>query len=472
MPIFDFFKRISDRLSGRPADEPAISRVEYLLRLNHDQLEKPHKAYGGGNFLQLVETQLDNGETDLAIWNLGNQVRHCFELANLYWGQGDMDQAEAYMHKTLERHARLVAACSDHNLPRPSYRGIECAKCAACLLGIEVEDFARPETFDLGYEPWFQDALLSYCIDARDFDDGGWQTSAIAWTKMRHPKYRLEEFSVYIKSLTGQYRSTEAMLEAHEKMFLGRAKRNPQSGPLDGYDDNDLIIDFIFAAILKRIGWEGTYRHSWPNTMDVGTKAETTQHPDRYLRLIAAPDPEPESETGMFADLQAARRFVDVCLKDQNDDEGKPCDARRPSSDRSKVGRALRDLGWIKDAATLDLMQAYRMDRIWNGRTHLFLCDPLDGPIKLDVWTKLLVDDFGLHVDFIAIAGSEEKADYRDPQGSWYVYWKKDGKIYAIDRDEWDRPEVATRNAQAGIDLWPSYTGFVAWWASEHRKSY
>jgi hypothetical protein len=471
MGIFDFLKRSGDKLFQRAAERSKMSRIDYLLHVTHDQLEGPHEAYGGGTFLDLVEKQLDEGKVDLAIWNISNQVKDCFELANLYWGQGDLIRAESYMRQTLERHERLVQACAQHNVPRQSYFGIECAKCAACLLGIEVEDFARTESFEPGYEPWFKDTLLSYCLGSHDFDLDAWQKSAIEWKKNRHPKYRLEEFSVYVKALTGQYGSTQEMLAAHEKMFLGRTKRSPDSGLLDGYQDNELIIDFIFAAILKRIGWEGSYRHSWPNTLGIGSKAETSRQPDRYLGVITAPESEPDSETGIIADLLAARRFVDIHLKDQKDDEGRPCVADRPSKERNKIARVLNKLGWTSDAATLDLMQAYRTDRIWNSRTHLFLCDPLDGPMKLESWTKLLADDFGLHADFIAIAGSEERADYSDPQGSWYVYWKKDGKIYAVERDEWAKPEVAIENARLGVNLWPSYTSFVAWWVSEHLKS-
>ncbi|MBN8844857.1 MAG: hypothetical protein J0H88_16570 [Sphingomonadales bacterium] len=473
MGLFDFFRRTVNRSSKRHAELSKMSRIEYLLHLRHDRLEALNETFGGKNYLQLVEDQLKEGNVDLAIWNIANQVKGCFELANLYWGQGNLARADTYLHKTLERHDRLVAACAERGVQRPSYDGIECAKCAACLLDIKVEDFARMETFEPCYEPWFKDKLLSYCLDSRDFDDGVWRTSAIAWTKRRHPKYRLEEFSVYAKALTGGYGSTEEMLSAHEKMFAGRVKRSPDAGLLEGYADNELIIDYVFAAILKRIGWEGAYRHSWPNTDVVNSIARTTRHPDRYLGVIAAPEPEPDANTGIIEDAKAARRFIDIHLQTQRDDEGKPSDATRPGKQRGKVARALSDLGWPQDPATLDLMQSYRMDLVQNDRTHISLCDPVDASSnKLGIWTKVMSDDFGLHPDFIAIAGSEERHDYLDPQGAWYVYWKKDGKIYAVDRDEWDKPEVATTNAQAGVDLWPSYVSFVAWWVSEHLKSH
>lgn len=448
-----------------------MSRIEYLLHINHEMLEAPNEAYESKNFLHLVEDQLKEGKVELAIWNVSGQVKDCFELANLYWGQGDLARAEAYLRQTLERHGRLVAACAEHNIPRPSYREIEYAKCAACLLGVKVQDFARTETFESCYEPWFKDTLLSYCLDSRDFDADVWQASAISWTKKRHPKYRLEEFSVYIKALTGAYASTEEMLSAHEKMFTGRAKRSPDADLLEGYHDNELIIDYVFAAILKRIGWEGTYRHSWPNTDVVCSISRTAKQPDRYLGVIAASEPKPNFDTGIIEEPQAARRFIDIHLREQRDDEGRRSEATRPGKQRGKVARALSELGWTKDPETLDLMQTYRVDLVHNDRTHISLCDPVDASSnKLSIWTDAMSDEFCLHPDFIAIAGSEERSDYLDPQGAWYVYWKKDQRIYAVDRDEWDRPEVATENAQLGINLWPSYVSFVAWWVSEHLK--
>ena len=473
MGLLDFFRRWNDKLSQRPVQRSNMSRIEYLLHIKHDQLEAPKEVFGGKNFVQLIEDQLEEGNVDLAIWNISSQVKNCFELANLYWGQGDLVRAEAYMQQTLERHNRLSDAYAEHGMLMQPYHGVECAKSAACLLGIDIENFAGIKMPEIGYEPWFKNVLLSRCLDERDFDMAEWNDGADEWTRRRFPKYRLEEFSVYVKALTGGYASTEVMLSEHEKMFTGRSRRKPNSGLLDGYDDNELIIDFIFAAILKRIGWEGTYRHSWPNTCNVASAPQTVRQPDRYLSIISAAPPSPNSDTGVIEDEQAARRFVDTHVQNQRDDEGNLLDAGRPGKERVKIARTLKELGWTRDLATLDLMQAYRVNYILNDRTPITLCDPLEGSSpKLGAWTKLLCDDFGLHPDFIAIAGSEEKTDYRDPQGAWYVYWKMNRKIYAVERDEWDRPEAATKNARLGINLWPSYSSFVAWWVSEHLKSH
>jgi hypothetical protein len=174
--------------------------------------------------------------------------------------------------------------------------------------------------------------------------------------------------------------------------------------------------------------------------------------------------------TGIIADPQAARRFIDGHVMEQRDHwEGTFHDPVRPAKDVGKVAKALKALGWDKDATTLDLMRTYRMDAILNDSTHVFLSDPVgDRFVGMANWTQLLSDEFGLHPDFIPVAESEEKSDYLDPQGAWYVFWKKDKRIYAVQREDWDRPEVATANARPGKEQWPSYVSFVAWWVAEH----
>ncbi len=447
-----------------------MPRIDYLLKINHDQLEAKEKAYGGLNFLQLIERQLDEGQTDLAIFNISSQVRICFELANLYWGQSEMARAEAYLRQTVERHDRMVRACAALGIARPSYHGLELAKCAACLLEIEVEDLTRTEAFEPGYEPWFKDVLMSLCIGTHAFDAATWQANVDTWTRRRFPKYRIAEFDFYLTALTGGFASVEAMFDAHRRLVAGRAKRsNADWGLIDGYQDNALIVDHLFAAVLKRIGWEGQYRHSWPQTDAADSPARTTRQPDAFVATIAVDAV--ADDAGIIADAQAARRFIDQHVASQRDEEGTPLDAIRPAKERGKVAAALKALGWMDDAESLALVRDYRMGRVLNDSTHLDLCDPVFGEtVRLGDWTRLLRDEFGLHPDFIAVAGSEDRRDYRDPQGSWYVRWKVDGNIYAVQRDDWDRPEVATRDARMGLTRWPSYASFVAWWVAEHRR--
>jgi hypothetical protein len=445
-----------------------MSRINYLLWLHHDWLEGGRFSPGGMNFQQLTERQLKDGEIPLATFNIARQVKHSFELANLYWGQGNVDQAQIYLRKTLERYKRLMDACAEHNHPLDFPREIHFAKCAACLLGEEF--IGSPLTGDLkpGFEPWFKDRLVGYCLGSAEFDLNYWQASVDQWTKSGFPKYRIEEFAFYVKALTGEFETVDAMFAEHQKLVTARSRKNPDADMLDGYNEYAaLVIDYIFAAILKRIGWEGTYRHSWPNTAASGAAPETTRQPDRFLRTIALKAPAPDADTGIIADIQLARRFIDTHLEDQRDENGKFFDPVRSRAERSKVAAALKEIGWVRDPATLDLMQAYDMEKVLNDQAGVVLGDPFGSDVDLKNSTQYLHSECGLPDEFIVIAGNIESF-YPDLDGGWYLYRKKDRKVYLLDRGEWEQPYAAIKAAREGLNMWPSYTSFVAWWVSEH----
>lgn len=460
-------KRFWARLDKLPRDE-------YLIALRHDHLEESKDAWDGLNFIELVEKQLKEGMVDHALWNISNQVKDCLELAVLYWAKGERTHAEKYLRMTLERYQRMVKAATEHDRRLDERSGIGEAyiKAAAILLGEPLEGPALTITSRPGYSPSFGNTILDACIGTHDFDMGLWQSLEDEWLKNRFPKYMIEEETVYVKALTGQYASDAQMLEAHRKMWAGKAKRNPDAGTLEGYDEfNAYVVDYTFACVLKRIGWEGTYRHSWPNSTPQEGEATTTRPADRHLGIIEAPPPAPDAESGVIEDPQAARRYIDARVADQRDWwENEFFDPARPAKERSKVSGALKELGWKADKATLDLMRTYKVSEILNDSTHVFLADPVgDKWTGMKGWTELFVDEFGLHPDFIPVVESEEKTDYRDPEGGWYVFWKKDKRIYSVQRDDWGDPEAATAGARLGKEMWPSYLSFVAWWVAEHQ---
>ncbi|WP_284124632.1 hypothetical protein [Parerythrobacter aestuarii] len=452
-----------------------MSRIEYLLDINHDMLEGRDFRQSKLNFLELVEQQLADGQTDLALSNLSRQPARCFKIANLHWGQGDLVNAEKYLRMTLERYQRFVAAGEEHGRSLEEYKNFGEAqiKTAAALLDTRLEGPVLTSQVDVGYSPAFENYLLDCCLGTFAFDMSHWQSLEDAWLKNRFPKYKLEEYAVCVKALTGGFASDAEMLAAHEKMWLGKARRNPDAGLMEGYGEyNAYVIDFIFAAVLKRIGWQGTYRHSWPNTCPAGSDAVTTRASDRHLGVITAPPPVPDGESGLIENPQAARRFIDTHVRDQRDWwEGEQVDAARPAQERGKVAKALKEVGWKADPATLDLLRTYRMDAILNDSTHVFLSDPIgDRYCGVKKWTGLFTEEFGMSADFIAVVESEEKADYRDPQGGWYVLWIKDKRVYLVQREDWGDPALATREARPGFSVWPSYSSFVAWWVAQHLE--
>ncbi len=460
--------KVIGRLFGRKPPEPK-SRIAYLLEIHHDWVEAKVEAWDGLDKAGLIERQIAEGDARMATLNLGGHARNYFDLAGLYWGQGDIERARHYLEKTLKRHERMLAYCDERGPLWPNeYSDESDVRIAACLLGRSVSRVPRRPRDEPDLYPSFKAILLDAMTGDAPLDMVRWQDWEDSTVRNRWPKFQVAEAQFYRRALTGEFTNGAALLAAHEALWKSKAGKTFEPGWFNGYDDNDLIIDTLFAAVLKRIGWEGRYRHSWPETLPYVSTPETTREPDRFIAVAAAPLPAPSADTGIIADPQEARRFLDHHLAAQVDDEGKTFSAARPAKEAGKVATAMKELGWARDPAALDLMRAYRMDHVLTRRSHLSLCDPVGrSPATLKGWTQAMTQDFGLHPDFLAIAESEERSDYSDPQGLWYVLWVKDRKVYAVDRDDWHDPALATRGAKPGLTVWPSYVSFVAWWVGE-----
>jgi hypothetical protein len=459
---------IIGKLFGRKPSEPK-NRIAFLLEIYHDRVEGKVEAWGGLDKAGLIERQIAEGDAPMATMNLGGHVRSYFHLAGLYWGQGDIAKARHYLEKALERHERMVAYCDIRGPLWPSeYSDESDVRIAACLLDRSIVRAPRRPRDEPDRYPSFKAILLDAIADDAPIDMARWQDWEDSTVRNRWPKFQVGEAQFYRRALTGEFADGAALLAAHEALWKSKAGKTFEPGWFDGYDDNDLIIDALFAAILKQIGWEGRYRHSWPETLPYVSAPETVREPDRFVRATAAPIPAPAADTGVIADPLEARRFLDHHLAGQTEDEGQPFSAARPAKESGKVAAAMKELGWTRDPAALDLMRAYRMDRVLTRRSHLSLCDPVGrGPATLKGWTEAMTQDFGLHPEFLAIAESEERSDYMDPQGLWYVLWTKNRKVYAVDRDQWHDPALAIKDAREGLTVWPSYVSFVAWWVSD-----
>ncbi|MEE4317829.1 MAG: hypothetical protein V2I74_12695, partial [Erythrobacter sp.] len=214
-----------------------LPRDEYLIAIRHDSLEETKDSRDGLTFLELVEKQLKEGRVDLALGNISTQVKYCLELAVLYWAKGNRAQAEKYLRMTLERYQRMVTAAAEHDrrLDARNDIGEAYIKAAAILLGEPLDGPALTIASKPGYSPSFGNYILDCCVGTNDFDMGLWQSLEDEWLKNRFPKYMIEEKVVYVKALTGQYASDAEMLEAHAKMWAGKAKRNPDASTLSGY---------------------------------------------------------------------------------------------------------------------------------------------------------------------------------------------------------------------------------------------
>lgn len=458
------FGKLVGKLLGRKAPEPK-SRIAYLTDLYHEWAEGKVEAWGGIDLRGLIEQQIAAGDARMATTNLAGHVRYCFDLAGLYWGQGDIATAQHYLGKALDSHERMIAYCDQRGPVWPmEYSDEADVRIAGLLLDRPVAQVPRRPHAERDLYPSFKPILLDAMTGDAPLDMVRWQDWEDSTVRNRWPKFQVAEAQFYRRALTGEFVDGAALLAAHEALWTSKAGKTFEPGWFKGYDDNDLIIDALFAAILKRVGWEGRYRHSWPATLPYVSAPETAREPDRFVAVAAAPLPAPSADTGIIADPQEARRYLDHHLAGQVDDEGEPFSAARPAKQAGKVAAAMKELGWMRDPAALDLMRAYRMDHVLTRRSHLSLCDPVASSVTLKGWNDAMRQEFGLHPDLIAIAESEERSDYSDPQGLWYVLWVKDRRVYAVDREDWHDPALATADARPGMTVWSSYVSFVAWW--------
>jgi hypothetical protein len=461
------FGKVIGKLLGRKQPEPK-SRIAYLLEIHHDWVEAKVDAWDGLDKAGLIERQIAEGNVQLATMNLGGHIRNIFGLANLYWGQSDVERAKAYLGMVVDRHERMLAYCETRGPLWPNeYPDERDARIAGLLLDRPIALAPRRPLEEPDRYPSYLTILLDAMTGDAPLDMVRWQDWEDSTVRNRWPKFQIGEAQFYRRALSGEFADGAALLAAHAAMWKAKDGKNFDSDVFEGYRDNDLVIDALFAAILKRVGWEGRYRHAWPETQPYGSTPETVREPDRFAPVSKAPLPAPSAETGIIADPQEARRYLDHHLAGQTDDEGQPFSAARPAKQAGKVAAAMKELGWTRDPAALDLMRAYRMDRVLTRRSHLSLCDPVGGSsATLKGWTQEMTQEFGLHPDFLAIAESEERSDYADPQGLWYVLWVKDRRVYAVDREDWHDPVRVTADARPGMTVWPSYVSFVAWWVS------
>jgi len=92
-----------------------------------------------------------------------------------------------------------------------------------------------------------------------------------------------------------------------------------------------------------------------------------------------------ESSSKIFTNLG----YIDLHLKDQKASDGICLSATKSPNPQDEVSQSLKQLGWMKDSAILDIMTAYRLDNILNENSHLTLCDLVENrPTRMVLLTS------------------------------------------------------------------------------------
>lgn len=416
----------------------------------------------------LIPKQLADGECDLALRNLGGGfglIRNRFSLVRQYWAVGQTEKARAQMQAVLRDWAWLEreGGARDENPTR------NLVALVACLLGEEGPTAkAAFEADEAGWMPSLDNFLTHAVLHADVVDAARWAELERAWFNKRGPKYMWAEYQFYIDALTRRWASGDALLAEHAKRWAARAKRNPDTSFEDGYgEDNIYIADALFGALLKRIGWEGDYRHAWP-PCDAGAAAMTHREPDSFLTYSAdistVAVPAAVGVSSLDDDLAAIEGRLDVIYADMEgfgfDDTWSRDDLYRSPKDAEKAAKVLTKLS-LKEPSLLALSQRYVLSELPGTRSHFTLCDPLGGwGDSMRAITDHYAVNHGLHADFVMLARSEEAPDIVAPEGQFPVLDRKSGEVLMADADEWSD---AARVRKSAVMRWPNYASYVRW---------
>ena len=252
--------------------------------------------------IRAAEEALERHVREDKLWlffNAATWIRLSFELGLLYWGHDEIGEARRFFETCLRANSRRVEQYRSRQAV-PQARGEfeangeseRLARLAGFFIGQRVEKVLdKPyDDEEAGCQQWFEAALVDACVAAAPFDAPSYESSKTKWTRGRGPAAKLAEWDFYRDVLEGAWsaRGSDAMLEQHANLYAKRKKK--RMGDLINGDGqfNPLVVDFVFAAVLKRIGWQGHYRHAWPENGVVpapGSQPITTTQPSHFLKV-------------------------------------------------------------------------------------------------------------------------------------------------------------------------------------------
>lgn len=254
--------------------------------------------------LNAYESNKARGEQHL-LYNLSSAVKNLFKLGLLHWRSGDMkaafdhfsDCANAYNNRVSD--AAMFA--SQEGFWEIFWEGscqIESFPAAAAYLtGVEFSFAECPEEIsrfgERGFQPWHDNNLILACMGHVSISEADLEHSVRLAKKNKDypaPLLKLTEF--HFDVLTGKWanRPASEMLDAHAEIYAGLKKLRGDPDLIHGENNhNDRVVDWLFACVLKRIGWSGRYVHAWPEDGQpaaTSDERESTIEPHSFVTLV------------------------------------------------------------------------------------------------------------------------------------------------------------------------------------------
>jgi hypothetical protein len=243
--------------------------------------------------------------SDHQLYLLSSALKKYFELGLMHWRRGDMRLASEHFSSCVKTYNRMLVdaqgfggkvgfwrdfwegACREEAFPAAAAY----LSGAAFTLSDTPEGTSRFETE--GYRPWFNSKLILACMGHAFISTDELERSiGLAKKNRRYPAPLVKLTEFHFEVLTGQWagRAASDMLDRHSELYAGlkNIKGSPDLIHGEGVH-NDRVVDWIFACILKRIGWSGRYLHAWPldgQPAETGNARETRIAPTSYVALV------------------------------------------------------------------------------------------------------------------------------------------------------------------------------------------
>jgi hypothetical protein len=415
-------------------------------------------------------------------WNIAGcadaWIRETFSLALLHWGHGAFPEAVARLEQCARvGHLRNEAFVDWSHLPetKEAFASTIDEYVALSRLAAFLIDACPPAPVlegsctaaQQGGEPWFIFTLIQACVDGVAIEPVAFDRSCHLWKDRGYSGRRLEDWIFYRSVLEGEWQSQDVteMFQRHAQLYQRRKKLHTAHLMTGEGSLNDLVVDSLFAAVLKRVGWQGSYRHAWPDdgiVPPVGSIAITRVAPHRFLKsalveVAGLSMPKPFSDRtydeAIFAIEQVAPHL---------------CDGSRFRPRLKLDARALAGLGIRHKSEEHRLLSAIDPEVFPTRRSHGQELGRLE---EIEERTRHLRESNALHPELVILSLPEHTLQWEEPEGAVFAFRPADGRVYLADAEDLGDAAKVVASAEPGISVWPSIASFLVWFVGEEKQA-
>ena len=271
-----------------------MDKTEELISYLIEDIELDLEAY----------TQQKAAGDEHQLYNLSSALKKYFELGLMSWRKRDNRLAHEYFSNYVKTYNQMLADAEGFGARDGFWKNFWEGNCreeafpaaAAYLSGVQ---FTHADTsvgisrFEHeGYRPWFNSKLILACMGHVSIAGDELERSiGLAKKNRGYAASLIELTEFHFEVLTGKWadRPASEMLNMHSELYADLKKLRGSPDLIHGEGiHNSRVVDWLFACILKRIGWSGRYLHSWPEDgqeAETSDTRETAVDPSNFVKL-------------------------------------------------------------------------------------------------------------------------------------------------------------------------------------------